>query len=51
MSECGQPPRGSGRPGDFHLLDGSWTLRDRRVRTRRIGRDDWQRSGGEPAGA
>lgn len=47
MSEREQPRRGSGRPGDFDFLNGSWTIRNRRLKTRWVGSDDWEEFDGE----
>jgi hypothetical protein len=33
---------GSGRPGDFDFLAGAWTIRNRRLKTRWAGGDDWE---------
>jgi hypothetical protein len=34
--------KGSARAGDFDFLAGSWTIRNRRLRTRWLGSNDWE---------
>jgi hypothetical protein len=42
MNEQRPQRRGHARPGDFDFLEGTWSIRNRRLKTRWVGSEDWE---------